>query len=101
MSQKYSVSIYPKGVDSAGVELLFNTQEEHTQYVRQEARYCCKEQAAYMGELYSKDERARKKNLFYQKRAEFARKAGFKSVNSSQWRRQAAKGDPNTPLGVA
>lgn len=101
MNQKYSVTIYPNGLDKAGVELLFDSPDEHREYVKQESMHCRKAHSEYLAELYSQEERMKKKTAFYKMRVEFAKKNGFASVNASQWKRKKTKNSNNTPLGVA
>ena len=99
---KFSVTIYPNGVEKNAVELLFDSQEDHSAYVRNEANYCRKEQSEYLAELYNKADRISKKNRFYQKRTEFAKKSGFVAVNNTQWKRKAKNvHSGGSPLGVA
>ena len=100
--QKYCISIYPNGINKASVELLFNSQEEQMEYVREESKYCRKEHASYLSELGNQEERLNKKEQFYKCRVNFAKKKEFSPINASQWQQKAKKPNPgSTPLGVA
>ena len=102
MNKKYSIPVYPKGPDKSPVELLFNSQEEHSEYIHKEANYCRKEQSEYLAELYNKTDRMAKKAAFYKKRVEFAKKSDFIPASATQWKKKSIKNHSGgAPLGVA
>lgn len=98
----YTIAIYPNGLSKAGVELVFNSQDDKTEYVKKEAVYCRKDQSAYVAELYDQKERERKKERFHKCRVEFARKSGFTaSSNKTRWERKPGTVGGTGPITAA
>lgn len=85
---KYSICIFPNGIDKNSVELVFNDQLHKSQYIKQEAMYCRKEFSNYIGEMFDSNKRTEYKNAFYKKRVEFAKKNNFSPVNQNVWKQK-------------
>lgn len=84
------VVIRPDG-DAKGPETFveFQSKDEQEAYIRQEYRFCRKEEQAYLA-AFTKNDRARTQKELLLKRVEFARTQGFtKSDFDGVWRRAA------------
>lgn len=99
-AEKYTVVIYPDGMNKAATELVFNSQDEKNAYIRSEATYCRREQASYLSELFDSKLRDEKKASFYRRRVEFAKKSGFKPDSRGIWKR-SPQPTSSGPHGVA
>lgn len=80
---KFKLSILPKGVDEKNiyakrdeVTLVFADNDDRKKYIKNEARYCRREDEAHISAIYKKD-RVRTKNALLAKRVEFAINSGF------------------------
>lgn len=99
---EYTISVFPNGLNKSSVVLVFRDQDDKTEYIRQEAIYCRREQSLYLGELFNNDNRKTKKDNFHKKRVEFAQKQHFKPVSRTRWERKYDEpSHGNDPLGVA
>jgi hypothetical protein len=73
----FTLEVYPKGLERPPVILLFDSKESKQEYACKEFMYCVNAMRQYERELDMK-KRKELKSAFYTKRAEFAKKSGFK-----------------------
>lgn len=84
------VSIFPDG-NPKGVEIFVELRDEadRENYIRQEYRFCRKEEQAYLA-AFTKNDRMRTQKELLLKRVEFAQSQGYKQINSDNvWRKAA------------